>query len=505
MARSELRSKTIFFLIFAGVVGIVLILAQPIIDLVQPYVISEFGLQIVDDKVITLAGDEASKMAETTVGLALNVLRILKVILWMALIISLVRFVGYMIGRTANRNKTAEGDVSSLLTTVISIVVYIVAFFIVFQTQFPKIELTALFTGSTILGIVVGLALQDTLGNLFAGLALSADQPFAVGDVVQLPGRGEGVVEAISWRGVKIRTFQNKLLVVSNSVLGKELIEVAPKNNLNAKVVFFNTLYSNSPAHTIHAVREAVRQIENVSQKKRPVVRIRNLAADGIDYEIKYWLDDYRMQHDTDALIRQRIWYVFQRENISFAYPTRTVHVEPKPVEVTDDEQQNVIAERLNRVSIFAPLSDEEIERVANASTSRVYAPGEAIVHIGQEGNSMFVIIRGSVRVQLLEDGHMRTINTLKENSFFGEMSLLTGEPRSATVTAIDESEVLRIGKGGLKPILENNPKLVGSISELIEERRELLQRAIAEAEEDEAEESRKGMMRSIRGFFGIK
>ncbi|MGE3466775.1 MAG: cyclic nucleotide-binding domain-containing protein, partial [Pyrinomonadaceae bacterium] len=429
----------------------------------------------------------------------------LKVLLWMALVIAIVRYVGYLVTRTANRNLSDEREISSLLTTVISIVVYIVAFFIIFQSQYKNIDLTALFTGSTIVGIVVGLALQDTLGNLFAGLALSADQPFQVGDVVQLPGRGEGVVEAVSWRGVKIRTYQNKLIVVSNSVLGKELIEVAPRNNLNARLVFFNTLYSNSPAHTIQVVREAVRQVENVSKKMRPIVRIKTLAADGIDFEVKYWLEDYRQHNDTDALIRQRIWYVFQREKINFAYPTRTIYMEPKAAEAPAEEKLNVIAERLNRVSIFAPLSEQEIEQLANVSTSRVYAPGEAIVRAGQEGTSMFVIIRGSVKVQIEERGVQRTVNTLKENAFFGEMSLLTGEPRSATVAATEESEVLRIDRSGLKNIFENNPNLVETITELIEERRQILQKTVEEVDEQQKDRSRKGMMRSIKKFFGLR
>lgn len=432
-------------------------------------------------------------------------LKILRIILGMTIVISAARFVVYLIWH-ARARRVAQSEASSLLKTVLSIVVYIIAFFIIFQSQYPDVSLAPLFTGSTILGIVVGLALQDTLGNLFAGLALQADQPFQVGDVILLPGRGEGVVEHISWRGVKIRTFQNKFLVVSNSVLGKELIEVAPKNNLNARFVFFNTLYTDSPAKTIQAVREAVRQVENVSPKMRPIVRIRNLAPDGIDWEVKYWLEDYRLQNDSDALVRQRIWYVFQREKISFAYPTRTVYLEKKAAEIPAEEVFNTTAERLNNVSIFAPLSDEETERLANASKSRIYAPGEAIVHRGQEGNSMYVIITGAVKVQIPENDYQKTIGTLRENDFFGEMSLLTGEPRTATVIATEESEVLRIDKEALKPIFESNPTLVTAVSELVEERRELLRvQADAAAKEEEASQTKTGVMRSIRGFFGLR
>ena len=504
MAASELQKKAVLFILFATVCIALLLLFPALEAAVRSAMAARLGLEI-DPAWKLIAGEnERDKMIGVAVNIVGTLLKLARVILGMALVIASVRFIIYLVTKTLYR-KSETGEISSLLKTVLSIIVYIVAFFIIFQSQFPGIELTALFTGSTIIGIVVGLALQDTLGNLFAGLALQADQPFQVGDVVLLPGRGEGVVEAVSWRGVKIRTFQNKLLVVSNSVLGKELIEVAPKNNLNAKAVFFNTVYAQSPTKTIQVVRDAVRQVENVSQKMRPVVRIRHLAADGIDWEVKYWLDDYRLQHDTDALIRQRIWYVFQREKIQFAYPTRTVYREEHLPELPAEEVSNAVAERLNNVSIFAPLDDEEIQRLANASTSRVYAPGEAVVRIGQEGNSMYVIIRGSVNVQIPEQNYMKTIGNLKENDFFGEMSLLTGEPRTANVIAVEESEVLRIDKSGLQPIFESNPTLVETIGELIEERRMLLKKSSDEAEELAGDEKRKGVMRSIRKFFGIR
>jgi CRP-like cAMP-binding protein len=215
-------------------------------------------------------------------------------------------------------------------------------------------------------------------------------------------------------------------------------------------------------------------------------------------------LDDYSKYNDTDALVRQRVWYAFQREKIEFAYPTRTIHVETKPQETAFEERINTVTERLNNVSIFAPLSDEETERLAQAARVRVYAPGEAIVRMGQEGNSMFVIMRGSVEIQVLQGATMKVVNRLRENDFFGEMSLLTGEPRTATVVAAEETEVLQIRKATIKPIFEANPELVKSISEMIGERRELL-RSLAENAMDTEEQNERGMLRSIKRFFGLR
>jgi len=500
MFASELRKKSVFFIFSAGILILILILLPMLESVLRLYILDYFNLNLSNDGDIIRP---ASEVGETSYNLIVTFFHVVKILLWMSLVLTVVRFINFLIFRGAFRN-SAQNEISSLLSSVLSIIVYIVAFFIIFKSQYPKVDLAALFTTSTILGIVIGLALQDTLGNLFAGIAMQADQPFQVGDVINISNRGIGVVESVSWRGVKIRTFQNKLLVISNSVLGKETIEVAPKDNLNANLVFFSTLYANSPAQTIQVVREAVRQVENVSPKIRPNVRIRNLGDSGIEWEVKYWLEDYSKINDTDALIRQRIWYALQRDHIEFAYPTRTIHVETKPQESAFIETDNTIFERLSAIPIFAPLSDEETIKLAKGTTARVYAPGETIVKKGQEGHSMFVIHRGAVKVQLMENGQPKTINRLRENDFFGEMSLLTGQPRSANVVAEEETEVFQIKKKALKPIFETNPDLVSSICAIIDQRQQLLKTENAPSNIIEAEKA-KSVFGSIRKFFGLE
>ncbi|MBP6003118.1 MAG: mechanosensitive ion channel family protein [Pyrinomonadaceae bacterium] len=503
MPASEFQKKATSFVVVFGLLAVALTVLPLVENWLQISFLPQFGFTFVAGNGWKLTEESAAVMTTATyTNVIENLLSILKIFLWMVLVITVVRFITYVIFLAALR-KSGQTEISSLLKTILSIVVYIVAFFIIFQSQYPGINLGAIFTGSAILGVVVGLALQDTLGNLFAGIALQADQPFQVGDVITIPNRGMGVVESVSWRGVKIRTFQNKLLVISNAVLGKESIEVAPKDNLNATLVFFNTLYTASPAKTEQLVREAIRQADNVSPKMRPIVRIRNLGDHGIDWEVKYWLDDYTRLHDTDALIRRNIWYAFQREKVAFAYPTRTIHIEEKLEGVSFEEKVDTNAERLSRVPIFAPLSDEEHGKLAAAATTRIYAPGENIVRKGQEGNSMFVIVRGKVNVQIPEPDGPKVVGTLSENDFFGEMSLLTGENRTATVVAVEETEVLRIGKNALKPVLEINPDLVLTISEIMDKRKSGLVEA-SKATDSVSVEKSKGVIQSIRKFFGL-
>jgi small-conductance mechanosensitive channel/CRP-like cAMP-binding protein len=393
-------------------------------------------------------------------------------------------------------------EAPTLVRNIFSLLAFTALFFLIFTLVFPQVNLGALFTTSAIFGVILGLALQDTLGNFFAGISLQADRPFQVGDVITVGvQRHTGVVEEITWRAIKIRTFQNHVVLISNSNAAKEPIEVCPRENLNARLVFFNTLFTDSPAKAIHVVREAVREADNVSQKIAPIVRIRNLGDSGVEYEVKYWLENYAKYNDTDALVRQRIWYAFRRANLNFAYPTRTLLVERKP-KIGEQDGGGAIIERLAAVDIFAPLSTEETGMLAQAATSHVFAPGEMVIRAGDPGSSMFVVHNGRVSVQISENGRARTVATLTDGAFFGEMALFTGEPRTANVIAIEETEVLEIGHSAMKRVFDTNPDLVESLSHIIAERRQAL--AASEDLSGGRKDVSAGLLSSIKRFFGL-
>lgn len=430
-----------------------------------------------------------------------TIVQVLQLILLGILAYLIVRALNTMVFGLVRFRRGFEAP--TLVRNIFSIVAFTILFFLIFSALFPEADLGALFTTSAIFGVILGLALQDTLGNFFAGISLQADRPFQVGDVITVGAlRHTGVVEEITWRAVKIRTFQNHVVLISNSTAAKEPIEVSPRNNLNARLVFFNTLYTDSPAKAIHVVREAVREADNVSQKISPIVRIRNLGDSGVEYEVKYWLEDYAKYNDTDALVRQRIWYAFRRANLNFAYPTVTLLLERKQKLGGPDGDGGAIVERLAAVDIFAPLSTEETGMLAQAATSHVFAPGETVIRAGDPGSSMFVVHNGRVSVQVSENGRPRTVATLSDGAFFGEMALFTGEPRSANVVALEETEVLEIGHAAMKRVFETNPDLVESLSHIIAERRQAL--AASEDLSVGAKDESAGLLSSIRRFFGL-
>lgn len=432
-----------------------------------------------------------------------TVVNVLLLVLWGVLAYLFVRALNnFIFGLVFRLRKGFEAP--TLVRNIFSIVAFTALFLLIFSGLFQNVDLGALFTTSAIFGVILGLALQDTLGNFFAGISLQADRPFQVGDVITVGAQKHtGVVEEITWRAVKIRTFQNHVIEINNTNAAKEPLEVCPRANLNARLIFFNTLYTDSPAKTIHVVREAIREADNVSQMITPIVRIRNLGDNGVDYEIKYWLEDYAKYNDTDALIRQRIWYAFRRAGLSFAYPTRTLHVQRSTKSGIQDFEAAVIVDRLSAVDIFAPLSVDETSMLAQAAISHVFAQDETVIRAGDPGSSMFVVHRGRVCVQINDKGKLRTVATLNEGDFFGEMALLTGEPRTANVVALEETEVLEIGHKAMKQVFDTNPDLVESLSYIIVERRQGL--AARADTMDTGTEGPAGILSAIKRFFGLK
>src|SRR3989442_1135381 len=431
-----------------------------------------------------------------------SVLRIPALILWGILIYLAVRALNATLFGAVFRFRRGY-EAPTLVRNIFSIIAFTALFFFAFNKIYPEVNLGAVFTTSAIFGVIIGLALQDTLGNFFAGISLHADRPFQVGDVITVgQQKHTGVVEGITWRAIKIRTFQNHIVLVSNSNAAKEAIEVCPRENLNARLVFFGTLYTDSPAKTIHVVRESIHDAENVSRKITPIVRIRNLGESSIEWEIKYWLEDYAKYNDTDALVRQRVWYALRRNGLSFAFPTRTIHVERKSTATGVPKDGQSLIDRLLAVEIFAPLSAEETEKLAAASASHVFAPGEMVIRAGDQGSSMFVVHNGKVQVQVTENGKPRNVAVLNEGDFFGEMALFTGEPRTANVVALEETEVLEIGHAAMKPLFESNPDLAESISYIIAERRAGL--AARQEEIPGAASEPAGLLNLIKRFFGL-
>lgn len=394
-------------------------------------------------------------------------------------------------------------EAPALLRGLLSTILYSLFFLLIYKKllgqQLGGFEFIAT---STVVSVILGLALQDTLGNFFAGLSIHIEQPFHILDAIRI-GDMLGRVEAVTWRTTAIRTNNNTVILLPNSKVAREPMEIYPFNNLNRRVFSFPAPYSIPPQRVFSIVRETMRTVPNVAPEKTPVVRIANFSDSSVTYEILYWVKDYMWINDIDAKIREHIWYVYSRNQIDIPFPMRHVLLERQEPKSGREEQgyERVIAS----VDIFEPLTADEREAVVRSLVKYSYAPGEVIIRSGEPGDSMFVICRGRVEVQLpSNNGSLKQVAVLEPGNFFGEMALLTGEPRNADVYALDEVEVLEIRKPVIQQLFSENAGLAEALSHKITERQVGLAEHSRAVPEDVKQAQKETVLRRIKRFFSL-
>ncbi len=401
-------------------------------------------------------------------------------------------------------------DPPSLLDSVISVAFYGVGLGAVAHYWF-KLELTPFLATSAVVGAVVGLALQDTLGNLFAGIALHTEAPFRVGDWVRVADR-DGRIEQVSWRAMRLRTWDGDTLTIPNGEVARHAMlnySVPPAPHSRAVIVGIN--YQTPPNRAIAVIRGALAQVDGMAAGSPPAVRIAAYMESAIQYEVRYFYASYEDYRVIEGEIYRMIWYHFRRAGIEIPFPIRNVFLHtPAPAAATEDLGDRLLR-AVRAIDLFRPLSDDELRTVASRLRPLHYAAGEKIIEEGSAGDSFFLVDRGEVRVLRRLGGTPREIAQLGEGECFGEMAMLTGQRRTATVVASTDVDVFMIDKAGFQDILAGNPGVAVDISALLAKRRAALSHAEADlttrihpgAEAEEGDLSQRILGR-IRSYFGL-
>lgn len=332
---------------------------------------------------------------------------------------------------------------------------------------------------SAVGAVVVGFALQDTLGNFFAGLAIQIEKPFRVGHWINIGG-SEGQVQEVTWRATKLRTKAGQFLIVPNSVVSKDPILNYSEPTLPTRIdVEVGASYLSPPNDVKAAIRRAVANAPLAKPDPAPQVILQAFGASSIDYLARFWIDDYERDSAARDQVRTNIWYEFRRANIEIPWP---IQIEYSREEQPARTEVHVVAaaELLAGVDLFATLSSEARLSLSRSASDSLFAADEAIVRQGEQGSSMFVVLKGTVKVVLEPSG--QDVATVGAGGFFGEMSMLTGEPRSATVRAVSDVQALEIAADDMRRLAQATPGLIEHISQVVAARRVGLAQAEATA-----------------------
>ena len=398
-------------------------------------------------------------------------------------------------------------EIPNITRDLILLTCYAILFVIVLRFK-SNINLTGILTTSAVLTVVVGFAAQTTLSSLISGLMLQIERPFGLGDWIKLEEK-HGRVIGITWKSTRLLTREKVLVYIPNAeITNKSFLNYSRPNRTLVARIYIGIEYGAPPNTVKDVIIQVLNQHPQVLKIPPPDVYLKEFGDFAITYEIRFCHNNFANEPKIKSDINYQIWYALRRNNIKIPFPIRDVHLNHierrfQAKELEEQKSSFNIEGLLSQVSVFSALSAEIRTQIAERSEIAQYGAGEFIVRQGDQGNSLYIIRTGSCGIYVSRNGRQENrIATIESGEFFGEMSLLTGEPITATVRAMVDTSVIIIDKENFSNILNDNPAISVQLGEILAKRQKEL------AEEAgrivTVTPSSSSMIAKIKSFFRI-
>ena len=397
---------------------------------------------------------------------------------------------------------------------------YILAFIGILHRS--GVHLSGIIATSAVVTVVLGLSLQATLGNVLGGIALQLDDSIHLGDWVQLASGQQGRITAIRWRHTMVETRNWDTIIVPNSsLLGENIVILGQRQDQPVQHrmwVYFNVDFRYSPEEVINVVEDALQStpITNVAPFPPPNCICYDFSKQGgesyANYAVRYWLTDLAVDDPTSSAVRVRVYVALKRAGIPLAVPGQALWVsmdDPQHRQRKVERELQHRIQALAHIEMFAGLTGDDRQRLAEGMRPAPFGRGEIITRQDAAAHWLYVLSKGEVEVRVRGEGGIeKLVARLQSPNVFGEMGIMTGERRTATVQAATEVECYRIDKEIFKSVLRNRPEMVDSISNVIARRRVELavvrEGLDAEAKKQRVTEERNEILSAIQTFFGL-
>jgi len=404
------------------------------------------------------------------------------------------------------------------ITEDIFVIIAYLAWFMV-RLRYAGLDLGSILATSAVITAVVAFAMQDTLGNILGGLALQLDNSIEVGDWIKVDDIAGKVVD-IRWRSTLVETRNWETVVFPNSQLMKNKFLVLGRRTDQPvqwrRWVWFNVGLDTAPTRVVGVVESSILQTEiaNVAKTPAPSCILMDMDSKGYArYALRYWLTDLMQDDPTDAMLRWHIMSALQRAGIKLALEGSNIYITKENEKYEEAMHQREVQLRiktLRRVELFSQLNDAELKGLAERLRYSPFAKGNVITRQGDEKSDwLYVIINGEAEVYVdLPHRKRRLVRTLGRGNFFGEMGLLTGAPRSASVVAKTDVECYRIDKEAVEEMLHARPGIAEEISHILVARRAELDTAMqnldATGGHKDLSQQRREILSTIKRFFSL-
>jgi len=365
------------------------------------------------------------------------------------------------------------------------------------MVAFPS---TQFLTTSAIVAAIVGFALQETLGNAFSGIALQIDRPFRVGHWITV-GEYEGEVRQITWRATKIWTKQGNMVILPNSlVAGAAINNYSEPLTPTRLYIEVGVGYQVPPHEARAALLAALRQAPCVLPEPAPNALLWDFAASSLLFRVHFWVANYALEEEARDEVRRAVYYELGRRGIEIPWPIQ-IEYQRDDVPVDVPAMRARYQRAIEAVPVLSGLGEDAHRALAEASTERLFGEGEFVIHEGDPGSSMFVVLRG--RLVVTVGNPPREVASVEPGGYVGEMSLLTGDPRTANVQARGgDCRLIEIDAAAFRTYVQGHPEVIDQLAAAAIERRKRLERSRTVGEQPTAEGT--SLATRMRQFFGL-
>jgi small-conductance mechanosensitive channel/CRP-like cAMP-binding protein len=409
----------------------------------------------------------------------------------------------FILPRTHHRRGTSV-TVPGILQTFISIALYAIGVLAFLVVVLRQDALGFVVSGSVLLG-VLGLALQDILRDAFAGVAVSLDEPFRLGDWVELEDGTVGQVADIRWRSTRLYSFEHGTTVIPNARISAYHVHNHTVGDPSYAISMYVSLPNEvDPVMGRRLLLEATLATPGVLREPAPIVRVADGGSRPYQYLLYFFCTDFMARIGVRSGVYENIWRHLKPLGV-FTAPGASDTRLHRTSASQGQLQQDDIAALIGQAPLFAPLTRDEREALAASVDYRLSPAGTTIVSEGEAGQSLFLVAGGQVQVRVCSEDE--PIARLGKGEQFGEMSLLTGAPRAATVEAITDCTLLEIDKDALTPIVQARSELGDELARVQAYRQLELEQALQDNKEiteaDIRKQARK-VLTNMKRFFRV-
>ena len=368
-------------------------------------------------------------------------------------------------------------------------------------------QLTSILATSGVIAMIIGLAIQINISNIFSGIAINIERPFRIGDWVQIGRFEEGEIVDITWRTTRLKTRGDCILSIPNSMASESPI----LNFCYPDDVYWlwPTVYvhpMHPPARVRKLLLDALLSADKVLKDPEPVILFTGINEWAASYWVAFCADDYGNKNFILEEVWTRVWFHLNRAGITPAVQRQEIHWF-KGVKERGGEEATKPLTLLREVEIFKPFSEDAKVYLSERMRRHRFEPGDVIVQQGDIGDSLFIIVEGVVSIRVrTDDGKSKEVARLGAGNFFGEMALLTGEDRTATVSSIAETYVYEITKEDIAPLMAEQPEVSERVGKVLTQRQMITRSQMHVEHEDDTEQDAiyKRLINKIEHFFGL-